>query len=224
MKYPQPMRHARGWALCLAAGLLGLAMPATAQVYKCVEKSGRTTYQQLPCPEVQKATRMDIQRDNGSAQGDGDDAVWAARAKRKEVIVGMPRAYVIQAYGNPQEMRPGRAHEKAVEIWHYRRSDLTTALGFNKGLVAWMNMDLQDGPAPPPETEPSVRQNFHVTRRCADLAAEAGAPTSSYDELDESIAKRVTRQVWESAPGDRERTIVTCLDGVVTRVERIPSP
>jgi len=223
MKTPD-VRRAPAWAQCLAAGLLVLALPVSAQVYKCVDKAGRTTYQQLPCPEAQKATRMDIQRDSGSLQGDGNDAEWATRAKRKEVIVGMPRAYVIQAYGNPQEMRPGRADEKAAEVWHYRRSDLNTALGFNKGVVAWMNMDLQDGPAAPPDTESSVRQNFHVSRRCADLVAEAGAPASTFEELDEGLAKRVTRQVWEPAPGDRERTTVTCLDGVVARVDRIPSP
>ncbi len=223
MKAPDA-RRAPGWAQCLAAGLLALAFPVSAQVYKCVDKAGRTTYQQLPCPEAQKATRMDIQRDAGSMQHDGDDAEWATRAKRKEVIVGMPRAYVIQAYGNPQEMRPGRAAEKAAEVWHYRRSDLNTALGFNKGVVAWVNMDLQDGPAPPVETESSARQNFHVSRRCADLIAEAGAPSSTVEEVDEGIARRVTRQVWEPAPGDRERTTVTCLDGVVARVDRVRSP
>lgn len=208
----------------MAVALLALALPATAQVYKCVDKAGRTTYQQQPCPEAQKGSRMDLPLNNGSVQDNTDDAEWSARAKRKEVIVGMPRAYVVQAYGTPQEMRPGRADEKAIEVWRYRRSDLNLALGFNKGLVAWTNIDPSDAPPAPPDAEPSVRQNFFVSRKCADLATEAGAPASVYEELDEAMARRVTRQVWESAPGDRERTVVTCVDGIVARVDRTPSP
>jgi len=209
--------------MAFAVMALVLAMPAAAQVYKCVEKSGRTTYQQLPCPDAQKATRMDLPISNGSGQDGADNADWSGMAKRKEVNVGMPRAFVIQAYGTPQEMRPGRTEEKAAEVWRYRRSDLNVAVGFNKGLVAWTNGDIPDAPPAPADTEPSVRQNFVVSRRCVDLAAEAGAPSSSSDELDEATAKRVTRQVWEPAAGDRERTVVTCLEGTVLRVDRIPS-
>lgn len=224
MSLARMLPSGRGLARGMVMVLLSLAFPATAQVYKCVEKSGRTTYQQLPCPDAQKGTRMDMPRSNGNTQDDASDTEWSARAKRKEVIVGMPRAYVVQAYGTPQEMRPGRAEEKAVEVWQYRRSDLNIALGFNRGLVAWTNIDAPDTAAAAPDTEPSLRQNFTVSRKCADLAAEAGAPTSVYDELDEGTAKRVTRQVWEAAPGDRERTVVTCLDGTVTRVDRTPQP
>ncbi|MEO6565340.1 MAG: DUF4124 domain-containing protein [Casimicrobiaceae bacterium] len=224
MRMSRDLRRAPAWGRCLAAVLLALALPTSAQVYKCVDKAGRISYQQLPCPEALKSTRMDIQRDWGSVQGDGDDAEWSTRVKRKEVIVGMPRAYVIQAYGNPQQMRPGRAAEKAAEVWLYRRSDLNTAVGFNKGVVAWMNLDLQDGPAAPPDTGASVRQNFNVGRRCAELVSEAGAPTTTFEELDEGMAKRVMRQIWEPAPGDRERTVVSCLDGVVARVDRTPNP
>jgi hypothetical protein len=134
----------------------------------------------------------------------------------------MPRAFVVQAYGTPQEMRAGRAQENAAEVWRYRRRDFDMALGFNKGVVAWVNDQPSDEPEAPPDPEPSRRRNFYADRKCAELEAEAGAPASVYEELDEAMARRVMRHVWESEPGDRERTIVTCVDGKVGRVERIP--
>ncbi|MEP7329728.1 MAG: DUF4124 domain-containing protein [Betaproteobacteria bacterium] len=203
--------------------LIGIALPVTAQVFKCVDKAGRTTYQQQPCPDANKSSRMDLPINNGSGMNDAADNDWSAMAKRKEVAIGMPRAFVVQAHGTPQEMRPGRADENAIEVWRYRRPDLDLALGFNKGLVAWTNNNFSDAPAVALEPEPSVRKNFYVARKCADLVAEAGAPTAINEELDEAMARKVMRHVWESAPGDRERTMVTCVDGVVMRVERIPA-
>ena len=207
--------------MLVALAVFALALPATAQVFKCVDKAGRTTYQQQPCPGAQKGSRMDLPLNNGSVQDD-NDGDWSAKASRKEVGVGMPRAFVVQAYGTPQEMRAGRAQENAAEIWRYRRKDLDLALGFNKGVVAWVNDLPSDAPQAPPDPEPSRRKYFYPDRKCAELNAEAGTPASVYEELDEAMARRVMRHVWESEPGDRERTIVTCVDGKVARVERLP--
>jgi hypothetical protein len=204
------------WAL-----LVGVA-PVAAQIHKCVDKAGRTTYQQQPCPSAQKSTRMDLQLNNGSVQDDATDSDWAAKASRKEVGVGMPRAFVVQAYGTPQEMRPGRAKENAVEVWRYRREDFNVALGFNKGLVAWTNFSPSDEPEAELDPEPTRRKEFYIARKCADLEVEAGPATTTTDEMDEALARRVMRYIWEPEPGDRERTTVTCVDGVVARVERIP--
>ena len=211
----------RGHRGLVATFLLVVVVPASAQVYKCVDKAGRTTYQQLACPEAQKATRMNVPISSGSS-GDDADGEWSAMAKRREVVVGMPRAFVVQAYGTPEEMRPGRVDDKAFEVWRYRRPELDLTLGFNKGIVAWVSTNFSDAPPPDPDPEPSVRQGFYITRKCADLAVDAGAPTEIREEQDEALARKVMRHVWESAPGDRERTIVTCADGVVVRVERIP--
>jgi hypothetical protein len=208
-----------GWLVALM--MFGLALPATAQVFKCVDKAGRTTYQQRPCAGAEKSSRMDVPLNNGSVQDD-NDGEWAAKAGRKEVGVGMPRAFVMQAYGMPQEMRAGRAQEKAAEVWRYRRNDAEIAVGFNNGVVAWVNDAPSNEPELPPDAEPSRRKYFHTQRKCAELAAEAGAPASVYEELDEAMARRVMRHVWESEPGDRERTIVTCVDGTVARVDRMP--
>ena len=66
------------------------------------------------------------------------------------------RAYVVRAYGTPQEMRPGRPRENASEVWLYKRSDLELAVGFAKGVVAWTNepakLDIE------PDPQPSRRQ------------------------------------------------------------------
>lgn len=222
---PWPLAAGAGLKASLmvaAMALLAVALPATAQVYKCADKAGRITYQQQPCPVSQKGARMDLQLNNGTVQDGGADGDWAARAARKEVVVGMPRAFVVKAQGTPQEMRPGRPQENAAEVWRYRRKDFDLGVGFNKGVVAWIKDNPSDAPAAAPDPEPSRRQNFHVTRKCADIAAEAGAPASVYEEMDEGMARRVMRHVWEPEPGDRERTIVTCVDGAIARVERIP--
>lgn len=211
---------ARAWFVALA--LCVLAAPAAAQVYKCVDKAGRTTYQQQPCPGAQKGARMDLPLNNGSVQDDATDSDWAAKAGRKEVGVGMPRAFVVQAYGTPQEMRPGRAEENAVEVWRYRRKDSDFALGFNRGVVAWIKDSPADEAEVAPDPEPSRRKGFYVARKCADLESEAGAPTAVSEEMDEALARRVMRHVWEPEPGDRERTTVTCADGAVVRVDRVP--
>jgi hypothetical protein len=225
----RPRRRQPGQAVSPACGLLTVALaalvwaaPAAAQVYKCVDKAGRTTYQQQPCPDAQKGARMDLPLNNGSVQDDATDRDWAAKAGRKEVGVGMPRAFVVQAYGTPQEMRPGRAEENAAEVWRYRRKDFDLALGFNRGVVAWTKDNPVDEVAVAPDPEPSRRQGFHVARKCAELEGDAGAATAVSEEMDEGLARRVMRHVWEPEPGDRERTTVTCADGVVVRVERLP--
>lgn len=215
------MSSTRGRVL-VALAMFALALPAAAQVYKCVDKAGRTTYQQQPCPGAQKATRMDLPLNNGSVQDERTDSDWAAKAGRKEVGVGMPRAFVVRAYGTPQEMRPGRAEENAAEVWRYRRKDFELALGFNRGVVAWTNDNPIDEPEAALNPEPSRRKGFYMARKCAELEGEAGTATAVTEELDEALARRVMRHVWEPEPGDRERTTVTCADGVVVRVDRVP--
>jgi hypothetical protein len=202
---------------------LGMSAGAHAQVFKCVDGAGRTTYQKGPCVDAQKGGRVELQLNNGSSQantGDGERE-WGERAKRKEVRVGMPRAYVVRAYGTPQEMRPGKPRENASEVWLYRRSDLELAVGFAKGVVAWTNdpakLDIV------PDSLPSRRQIATVSRACGELAAEMGEPNSVSTMLDDQTGRTVELRQWNPAPGDRETTIVTCLDGKVLRVDRQPS-
>lgn len=205
------------------AALLGACAGAQAQVYKCVDSAGRTTYQKGPCGETQKGGRVELMLGNGSSlANEGDpEREWGERAKRKQVSAGMPRAFVVRAHGTPQEMRPGRPRENASEVWLYRRSDLELAVGFVKGVVAWTSepgkLDIE------PDPVPSRRQLATVDRACNELAAEMGAPDSVSNALDDLTGRTVELRQWEPAPGDRETTIVTCLDGKVLRVDRQPS-
>ena len=59
----------------------------------------------------------------------------------------------------------------------------------------------------PPDPEPSRRGNFLAARNCIELDAEAGAPTSVSEELDEALARRVRMARLGVGPGDRERTV-----------------
>lgn len=207
----------------LGAGMFGCFAGATqAQVYKCVDRAARITYQQAPCGDAQKGGRVELSVSNGSSlppQGD-PEREWGERAKRKEVRAGMPRAYVVRAHGTPQEMRPGRPRENASEVWLYRRSDLELAVGFVKGVVAWTNEPAKLDAEPDPV--PSRRQLATVGRACAELAGEMGEADGVTNALDDRTGRMVELRQWNPAPGDRETTIVSCLDGNVLRVERQP--
>lgn len=204
--------------------VLGAMAAAQAQIYKCVDGAGRTTYQKSACGDAQKGGRVELMLGNGSSQPpEGDlEQQWGERAKRKEVHAGMPRAYVVRAHGTPQEMRPGRPRENASEVWLYKRSDLELAVGFVKGVVAWTSepakLDVE------PDPMPSRRQLATVGRACGELAPEMGEPDSVSNALDDQSGRTVELRQWQPAPGDRETTTVTCLDGRVLRVERQPVP
>ena len=62
-----------------------------------------------------------------------------------------------------------------------------------------------------------------MNRACGELAAEMGEPNSVSNALDEPVGPHGRTRQWDPAPGDRETTIVTCLDGKVLRVERQPA-
>ena len=210
-------------ALVVVFGFVGgLSREASAQVYKCLDRAGRVTYQQAPCPEAQKGSRLDLYLGNSSTHGGViPDEEWAARAGRRDVMVGMPRAFVIRALGVPQEMRPGRSAEKAVEVWHYRRSDLEMLLGFNRGVIAWINDIPQDAAQIPVET--SRRQQLGLGRACDELAAELGSPSRTFEALDDALGRIVQRMQWDPEPNDAETTVVSCVEGKIARVDRTPT-
>ncbi len=205
-------------ALAIALG----AVPASAQVYKCVDRAGRTSYQQQPCPDTHKGGRVELWLGNANTgTGEDRDREWAARAKDKTVVPGMPRAFVVQAYGTPQEMRPGRAGEEATEVWVYRRSDLDTRVGFKGGVVAWVGD--QPPEAPPPENAaPATRQSLAAGASCARLESDLGPSQSAVPERDDALGRDLVRYTWLPKEGDNVHLIVYCDRGVVARVDRTP--
>lgn len=216
----RPLSVAR--VILVAALAVGVAGPAAGQIYKCVDRAGRITYQQQPCPEAQTGGPVAFSVDNGRTQvADEPNANWAERAKRKEVVPGMPRAFVVLAYGTPQEMRPGRAKENAAEVWAYRRPDLETDIGFKGGLVAWKN----DNPAQAAAADnpASPRKAVNHAMACGSLAAEIGEPSDTTEVFDETLLRKVMRHRWDATPEDRESLVVTCVAGKIERIERSPT-
>ena len=201
----------------LLAALAVLAAPAAhAQVYKCVDRAGRTTYQQQPCPDAQKGGRVELYLAAPPAKGD-DDAELAQRARLKEVTVGMTRVLVVQAWGSPQEMRPGRAGEEAGEVWVYRRSDLEARVGFRDGTVAWLNLGPDDAGQAVAATP---RQALSPGRPCATLEADLGPAEAVEEEFDAGVGRQVTRYRWGPTTADNERTFVVCDQGAIASVRR----
>jgi hypothetical protein len=210
----------------LTAALIALACPAVvdAQVYKCVDRAGRTTYQQQPCPEAQKGGRLSLSVDSGSMQqrGDATPADLDPQARLKKIVPGMTRAAVAQAHGAPQEMRPGRPGENAPEVWIYRRTDLAGRIGFREGVVAWVSDDVQADGTVNTGAVGTPRQALAVGTPCAAAEGSLGAAETLEEDYDSASARKVLRMIWPPTTADPERTVVTCDGGVIARVDRTP--
>ncbi|MFO1314622.1 MAG: DUF4124 domain-containing protein [Burkholderiales bacterium] len=211
-------------ARCLRATATIVALAATvagadAQVYKCVDRAGRTTYQQQPCPDAQKGGRVDLYLGAPPARGDDDTAELAVRARQRQVAVGMTRAMVMQAYGSPQEMRPGRAGEDASEVWVYRRTDLDARVGFRGGVVAWVSGGEE---AQGTAAAATPRQRLAPGQPCATLEADLGPAEAVEEEFDATVGRQVVRYRWSPTTADDERTFVVCDQGAVASVKRMP--
>ena len=138
-------------ALALALGL-AFAPAATAQVYKCVDGAGRTTYQQTPCPVTQKGSRVELKSDNGSTREVVEEEPdWSVAARTGELSAGMSKRWVQQALGPPLECRPGQADEKASEVCLFETVKGRLRTGLNNGAVVWWRKDNSTGTtgAPP---------------------------------------------------------------------------
>ncbi len=213
-----------GFVAVAASMALLAASPAGAQINKCIDKSGRTTYQQQACPESQKALPLAISVDNGGARDtDAMSANWERAVREKRVETGMPRAYVIRALGNPREMRGARTDENAVEVWVYRRGDLDAKVGFRKGVVSFYN-DAGQGGAPPPTSDvPMVRAALSPGMECGRLPQSLGKTEAVAEAYDPAIAQLVTRMTWGPTTAEPERTVVTCIKGAITQIDRTPA-
>ena len=207
--------------VAVLAALAALAVPAAdAQVYKCVDRAGRTTYQQQPCPDSQKGGRVELHVGPAPTRND-DDAELATRARLKEVGVGMARALVVQAWGPPQEMRRPRAGEDAAEVWVYRRTDLEARVGFRNSAVVWISHGSQDGAAAPAAAATS-RQELAPGRACATLEADLGPADAIEEDFDLAVGRRVVSYRWAPTTADNETTVVVCDQGVIATVRHLP--
>lgn len=136
-----------------AAGFAVLAGTSGAQVFKCVDAGGRTTYQQSACAKGDRGARVELAPDNGRTQEPAaQEATWAVALKAGQVVAGMPKRHVRDAFGAPAEVRAGTTAERVSEIWIYRNPGGVRRIGFLDGRVAWERGD--DASSAPPATEP----------------------------------------------------------------------
>ncbi len=220
-----PAHTGRGIVLPLAA-MLAFSLPASAEIYKCVDSAGRVTYQQTRCPASAKGGRVELFVDNGSSRGAPDEeALWEAAVRDHIVVVGMPRAHVIRSLGNARDMRPGPPGEGAAEVWSYPRDDGVLRIGFARGLVVWQRTDTGAAEASPQDlARAAARAEIARGQNCIQVLADVGNATSEEDVSPEpgTVSRRYT---WEPVPGDAHmRTTVLCINGQVAEVERQNAP
>ncbi len=216
-------------AAALLAALLAAA-PALAQVFKCVDKTGHTTYQQSPCAGGDQGGTVDLAESVLNRSG-GSEAIWSAAAREQRVVVGMPKPFVTQALGTPAEIRAPRSGESGSEVWVYAKPGPTTRLGFVNNAVAWIRSD-----AVAPETrsaaavpaavasaassrEARVRDALSVGKDCTAVLQDAGAP----DREEPLSAGNFSgaRYVYAFDPANANAfAAFVCLNGRVTSVER----
>jgi uncharacterized protein DUF4124 len=178
-------RSLRSGALgaALAAALLAAA-PVAAQVYKCVDASGRTTYQGTPCAAGQRGSRVELILDNGSSRDSPDiEAQWAAAARSGSILNGMPKRWVQQAFGQPSEIRVGGTEDKAGEVWTFPTARGVMRVGFLGGAVVWTRNEFENvaaGTEPTEATAPedTPRARVAVGQDCDDVLGKLGAPES----------------------------------------------
>ena len=220
-------------ARCVDAGValivaLALASPVAAQVYKCVDRNGHTTYQQSPCAGGQQGGTVEL-KDPVTVRQDGGDAMWSATAREQRVVVGMPKPFVTQALGSPGQIRAPRPGETGSEVWVYTKNAQTTRIGFINNAIAWLRSDaaasgqkLAPGLETPPtgaEREARIREALVIGKTCTAALQDAGAP----DREEPLVAGNTTgaRYVYSfDAANVNAFAAFVCLNGRVTSVER----
>lgn len=211
-------------AIACTAGAM-LVLPVHAQVFKCVDKSGHTTYQQSPCGGGQQGGTVEL-KESVSIRPAGSEAMWSAASRENRVIVGMPKPFVTEALGSPGEIRAPRAGESGAEVWVYAKAGQTTRLGFVNNAVAWIRSDsaTQEGRAPGApsatvEREARIRDALAVGKTCTAALQDAGTPDREEPLSGGSITGARYIYLFNAANPNAFAAFV-CLNGRVTSVER----
>ena len=186
--------------LAVAAAIC--ATRAGAQVFRCLDAAGRTTYQQTPCEAGTRGRQVELTPDNGASQDSAAlEAQWTTAAKSGQVVAGMPRRHVRAAYGVPTEVRGGSASERASEVWVYRNPGGVRRVGFVDGRVAWDRGD--DASSAPPSPDEAADT---VSRRSGGVAAAgagAVAPTTAVARLAIAPGQDCAAVLADAGPPDR---------------------
>ena len=142
----------RAAAVLVLATVAAVTQAQGPPVYRCVDAAGRTTYQQEPCAKNLRGAPVELMPDNGLTQEPAAlEAQWAAAAKVGQVMAGMPKRHVRDAYGAPTEVRAGTTADRVSEIWVYRNPGGVRRIGFLDGRVVWERGD--DASSEPPAAD-----------------------------------------------------------------------
>ena len=224
---PTPPSRARRAACALV--LATYAAGAGAQVYKCVDARGQVTYQQEPCAGGTAGGPVQL-NDAVKVRPTGDEATWSAAAREGKPLVGMPKPFVIAAFGEPREIRVPKAGESGTEVWVYAKGGQVTRIGFaGTGAVAWIRADAAAADAPgtapiaarPADRATRVREALGVGRPCTAVLAEAGAADREEPLAVGGVVGSGTRYVYALDPSNANAyAAFVCVGGRVTGVER----
>jgi len=226
--------------LPLAVALLPAA--AAAQVYKCVDRGGHTTYQQSPCTGGQSGAPIELADPvlarPGAPSSEKSEAMWQAAAREGRAVVGMPKPFVTQGMGSPAEIRAPRSGEVGSEVWVYPKGTEVTRIGFQDNAVAWIRSDAKaadrasgapGAPAAVVDRETRVREALTVGKTCTAALQDAGPPDRDEPLIVGQGVGTGSRYVYVfDAANANAYAAFVCLNGRVTSVERYlperPSP
>jgi hypothetical protein len=130
---PRPARVAAGLA-CLGAALV--ALPAAADIFKCIDSGGNVTYQNEKCPTGAKSGKVEIFDNNWTADRTEKEAEWQRNANNHRVVTGMPAKWVRESLGEPGEIRETTVGG-ATELWLYNLPDRAVQVGMRDNEVLW---------------------------------------------------------------------------------------
>jgi hypothetical protein len=117
-------------ALCVVGAALAMTPAASAEIFKCIAKSGLTLYQNFPC-EIDSLGNLPSQPAGGkpspqpkTIQADakapqGSSAAMPPRAQASEPSVGMTADEAKAIWGEPAEVVQDEPRSGRVEIWQY---------------------------------------------------------------------------------------------------------
>lgn len=206
----------------LAAAAAICASQAGAQVFRCVDAAGRTTYQQTPCEAGTRGRQVELTPDNGASQDSAAlEAQWTAAAKSGQVVAGMPRRHVRAAYGVPTEVRGGSASERASEVWVYRNPGGIRRVGFVDGRVSWDRGDDASSAAPSPDEAADTASRREGGGTGTGAGAGAVAPTTAVARLAIAPGQDCAAVLADAGPPDRTDRIEVPATGADGRQLRL---
>ena len=174
---------------------LAIASPASAQVHKCLDATGKTIYTDAPCAPGQSGGLLERQRTPREIQHERIQAAQAEKRKHAQRMQENQSAWAEQAQRAAQ-LRSTPAVRHSGNDWQARndlRNAQVSATSITNNGGQWdraaeerrkharnLARDREPVPTPPPVDEPVIRTMQARTMRCTTFACidESGNPYS----------------------------------------------